>query len=153
LKEQLAMRGPDHDHDGHPDRVRTDGVHGGERVVHQPVADPALSKEIRRDAYERGRQDERSRHKSHPFLMLLLLIAALFGAAVLGLYAYKGGSFTRAGQTLDSVTARGAEEAREAGAEVADEAGEGLQDVGRRVEQEGEAASPPAPEPQPAQRR
>jgi hypothetical protein len=85
--------------------------------------------------------------------MLLLLIAALFGAAVLGLYAYKGGSFTRAGQTLDSVTARGAEEAREAGAEVADEAGEGLQDVGRRVEQEGEAASPPAPEPQPAQRR
>jgi hypothetical protein len=151
------MRGPDHDHDGHPDRVRTDAreVHT-ERVVTQPVADPAITKEIRRDAYERGRQDERSRHKSHPFLMLLLLIAALFGAAVLGLYIYKGGSFTRAGQTLDSVTARGAEQAREAGAEVADEAGEGLQDVGRRVEQEGETAAgggQPAPSPATAERR
>ena len=140
------MRGPDHDHDGHPDRVRTDGAHGAstERVAAQPVADPAITKEIRRDAYERGRQDERSRHKRNPLLTLLIAIAAIFGLAVLGLYIYNGGSFTETGRDLDAVTARGAEEAREAGAEVADEAGEGLQDVGRRVEQEGESAAPAA---------
>jgi hypothetical protein len=149
------MRGPDHDHDGHPDRVRTDGahgVHGGERVVHQPVVDPAITKEVRRDAYERGRQDERSRHKRNPLLTLLIAIAAIFGLVVIGLYIYNGGSFTETGRDLDAVTARGAQEAREAGAEVADEAGEGLQDVGRRVEREGEGAAPPASEPQPAPR-
>ena len=138
------MRGPDHDHDGHPDRVRTDGVHGGDRVVHQPVVDPVITKEVRRDAYERGRQDERSRHKRNPLLTLLIAIAAIFGLAVIGLYIYNGGSFTETGRDLDSLTARGAEEAREAGAEGADEAGEGLEDVGRRLEQEGEAASPSA---------
>ena len=137
------MRGPDHDHDGHPDRVRTDH---GDRVV--PAADPGVTKEIRRDAYERGRQDERSRHKRNPILTLLIAIAAVFGLFVIGLYIYNGGSWTRTGQTLDTVTERTAEEAREVGAEVADETGEGLQDVGRRVEQEGEGggAAPAQPE-------
>ena len=146
------MRGPDHDHDGHPDRVRTD--HVTERVV--PAADPGITKEIRRDAYERGRQDERSRHKRNPLLTLLIAIAALFGLAVIGLYIYNGGSFTETGRDLDQATQRTAEEAREASREVADEAGEGLQDVGRRVEQEGESgaapAASPAGEPRPAER-
>ena len=54
------MRGPDHDHDGHPDRIRTDAGHDvrtTDRVAAGPVVDPVITKEIRRDAYERGRQD------------------------------------------------------------------------------------------------
>ena len=141
------MRGPDHDHDGHPDRVRTDRVHGTsttDRVVTQPGVDPSVAKDIRRDAYERGRADERSRHKRNPLLTLLIAVAAVFGLAVIGLYIYNGGSFTETGRDLDAVTERAQDEAAQVGAEVADEAGEAMQDTGRVVEQRGEQARQPA---------
>jgi hypothetical protein len=82
----------------------------------QVVADPTVTREIRKDAYERGRADERSKHKRHPLLALLVGILALFGLAVLALYIYNGGSFTETGRDLDSATVRAGQEAREAGA-------------------------------------
>ena len=112
-----------------------------ERVVHA-APDPGLTKEVRKDAYERGRADERARHKRSPLLTFLIALAAIFGLAVIGLYIYNGGSFTETGRDLDQVTNRAQQEAAQASREVADEAGEGLQDVGRRVEQEGEGAQP-----------
>ena len=146
-----TRRDLDRDNDGRADATEHDRHHRGahDRVVHT-APDPGLTKEVRRDAYERGRADERSRHKRNPLLTFLIALAAVFGLAVIGLYIYNGGSFTETGRDLDAVTATAAEEAAEAGREVADEAGEGLQDVGRRVEQEGEGSAPPASTPTPA---
>jgi type VI protein secretion system component VasK len=148
--------GHDRNHDGRVD-ARDGVVHGtsstdrvgGERVVH--TTDPSLTKEVRRDAYERGRSDERSRHKRNPLLTFLIALAAVLGLAVTALFIYNGGSFTEAGRDLDQVTGRAAQEAREVGAEVADEAGEAMQDTGRRVEQTGESAQQ-QPATDPAQR-
>jgi hypothetical protein len=150
----------DRNHDGRVDNRDLPGrdVHGAsttERVVHA-TPDPGLTKEVRKDAYERGRADERSRHKRNPLLTFLIALAAIFGLAVIGLYIYNGGSFTETGRDLDQITNRAQQEAAQAGREVADEAGEGLQDVGRRVEQEGESGSArqqPAPAPGPAPER
>lgn len=133
----------DRNHDG---RVDSADRRPHDRSVHA-ASDPGLTKEVRKDAYERGRADERARHKRNPLLTFLIALAAIFGLAVIGLYIYNGGSFTETGRDLDQVTNRAQQEAAEAGREVADETGEGLQDVGRRVEQEGEGAQPqPAPQ-------
>ena len=136
-------------HDPH-DRNHDGRVDARDRVA--PAADPGITKEIRKDAYERGRADERSRHKRNPLLTFLIALAAVFGLAVIALYIYNGGSFTETGRDLDQVTDRAQEEAAETSREVADEAGEGLQDVGRRVEQQGEGAQQPAPQPAPERR-
>ena len=51
-------------------------------------------------AYERGRKEERARHRSHPVLALLVFAVAIAGAGMVFLAA-KEGSFTRGGQVLD----------------------------------------------------
>ncbi len=53
-----------------------------------------------RDAYERGRRDERRARKRHPVMMTLTFAAALVGGAVLVLAA-KEGSFARSGGIVD----------------------------------------------------
>jgi hypothetical protein len=146
------MRGHDNDPKIHRDRDHDGVPDHRDPVVNAPtqvVADPTVTREIRKDAYERGRADERSKHKRHPLLALLVGILALFGLAVLGLYIYNGGSFTETGRDLDSATVRAGQEAREAGREVADETGEALQDGGRELEQVGESGRA-APAAQPA---
>lgn len=128
----------DADHDGVPDN---------RDPVVQPAAsaDPGLTREVRKDAYERGRADERSRHKRNPLLTILIALAAVFGIAVLGLYIYNGGSFTETGRDLDTATDRARTEAAAVGREVADETGEALQDGGRQLEQVGEPAAGDTP--------
>lgn len=152
-------RNHDRNHDGRVD-ARDGVVHGtsttdrvaGERVVH--TTDPSLTKEVRRDAYERGRADERSRHKRNPLLTFLIVLAAAVGIVVTFL-AIQQGSFSGAGRVLDREAREVREVAGQAGAEVADEAGEAMQDTGRRVEQTGESAQRSAQPPaqQPAERR
>ena len=66
--------------------------------------------------------------------------------------AVREGGFSGAGQVIDQEAQQAREAAARAGAEVADESGEALQDAGRRVEREGEAAQQPAPEETPARR-
>jgi len=137
------MQGDDKN-DLHPRRdADGDGVPDSrDPVVRQPAADPVITREIRKDAYERGRADERARHKRNPLLTILIAVAAVFGLAVFGLYIYNGGSFTAAGRDLDQVTSRAGEEVESGARELADETGEALQDGGRRLEQEGETPSP-----------
>lgn len=138
--------GHDRNHDGKVD-ARDGVVHGTsatDRVVHTP--DPGLTKEVRRDAYERGRADERSRHKRNPLLTFLIVLAAAVGLVVTVL-AIQQGSFSGAGRVLDREAREVREVAGQAGAEVADEAGEAMQDTGRRVEQTGENAQQPAEQP------
>ena len=53
-----------------------------------------------RDAYERGRRDERRARRRHPIMMTLTFAAALVGGAVLVLAA-KEGSFARSGGIVD----------------------------------------------------
>lgn len=53
-----------------------------------------------RDAYERGRRDERRARRRHPIMMTLTFAAALVGGVVL-LLAAKEGSFARSGGIVD----------------------------------------------------
>jgi hypothetical protein len=144
------MRGPDRNHDGRVDH---------RDAVTPPAANPAVTQEIRRDAYERGRADERSRGRKRGFprlLTFLLLLAAVVGIVVTVL-AIREGSFSEAGRTLDSGISDVGEDVAEVGREVADETGEALQDGGRAVERVGEGggeqgAAAPAGQPAPERR-
>ncbi len=51
-------------------------------------------------AYQRGRRDERARHRGHPVLALVVFLVAVMGAGMVILAASEG-SFTRGGQVLD----------------------------------------------------
>jgi hypothetical protein len=53
-----------------------------------------------REAYERGRKDERASRRRHPVFMTLLFAAALCGVALLGLAAVNG-SFRAGGSVAD----------------------------------------------------
>ena len=121
-------------------------THTGER--HGDGVDSKTLEQVRKDAYKAGVADERARHKRNPLLSILIALAAVLGLAVLVLYFVNGRSFSGAGQTLDQATSTAADQARQAGREVADETGEGLQDAGRSIEQRGE--QPPSPAPAPA---
>lgn len=63
-----------------------------------------------RAAYERGRKEERARHRRSPFLVLGLVAAALVGAASLGL-AVVNGSFREGGAVMDAGVTTAAREA------------------------------------------
>ena len=62
-------------------------------------------------AYERGRKEERARHRGHPVLALLVFAVAVAGAGMVFLAAREG-SFTRGGQVLDHKLAGVAEHAQ-----------------------------------------
>ncbi|HEX8570617.1 MAG TPA: hypothetical protein VF699_11960 [Caulobacteraceae bacterium] len=134
------MRGP-----GHHDHV--DAATGDRTVT---TVDTRSLEEVRRDAYQRGVSDERARHKRNPLISILIALCAVLGVAVIALAIWKG-SFSGAGQTLDTTAGQAADQARVAGREVADETGEAMQDTGRTLESRGEAGqAPPAGQAQPA---
>ena len=120
---------------------------------HRPVADPLTTpgpaaidtrtaEQIRQDAYRAGVADERARHKRNPLLTILIALLAVLGLVLVVLYFVNGRSFSGAGQRLDEAASTAGDEVEAASREAADEAGEGLQDAGRAIEQRGEA--PPA---------
>ncbi len=76
----------------------------------EPVATEADLK----TAYERGRRDERARHKSHPFLAMSVAVVALVGAGMIFLAAREG-SFSRGGEVVDLKLASAADSALAAG--------------------------------------
>lgn len=63
-----------------------------------------------RAAYERGRREERARHRRSPFLVLGLVAAALVGTASLAL-AVMNGSFREGGAMMDAGVSTAAREA------------------------------------------
>jgi hypothetical protein len=143
------MRGPDRNHDGRVDH---------RDAVTPPHAGAPVTQEIRRDAYERGRSDERSRRRKGgmPRLLTFLLILAAVIGIVVTVLAIREGSFSGAGRTLDSGISDVGEDVAQVGREVADETGEALQDGGRAVERVGEAGGEeqaPAAPAQPAPER
>ncbi len=66
----------------------------------EPATTSAAAEAEIRKAYERGRRDERSRHKSHPVLAVLVFMVALAGAGMMYLAAREG-SFSRGGEVVD----------------------------------------------------
>src|ERR1700693_970049 len=69
------------------------------RVEKDPI-DTGTGKRRWRDAYPRGRLDERARRRRSPLLSLLILIVAAAGGALVYLAASQG-SFSRGGEVVD----------------------------------------------------
>jgi hypothetical protein len=75
-----------------------------------------------REAYDRGRRDERASRKRHPVIMTLLFLAAAVGAALLVLAAVNG-SFGAAGRVADQGLAVAADKAEPVVRDAASDAG------------------------------
>lgn len=118
--------------DGEP---RNGDYAAGQRDAHS--ADRAVLNERNtavRQAYDRGRRDERARRpRRHgsPVLTFIVLVIAAIGAGAIYLGVSQG-SFTRGGQIVDQKIAGAAQPARNA----ADRAGDALENAGQRIKQQ-----------------
>jgi hypothetical protein len=87
-----------------------------------------------REAYERGRRDERASRRRHPVAMTLTVVAAVVGVVLLALAAVNG-SFSRAGgvvdENLNTAVTRAEPQVRDAAAQ----AGQSLRDAGQSARQ------------------
>lgn len=108
--------------------MRTEHVDADGRTVVRDTDTVALSDKDLRDAYERGRVDERSRHKRNWLLTILSTLLALVGVVVLVLAALNG-SFQRAGAVIDRQLSIAADQAEPTVRNAASEAGEAIQNV------------------------
>ena len=86
-----------------------------------------------REAYERGRRDERAMRKRHPVLMTFTFIAAAIGVVLIALAAVNG-SFSTAGNVVDKNLAVAANRAEPAVRDAAANAGQAVRDVGQPEE-------------------
>ncbi|WP_395671565.1 hypothetical protein [Phenylobacterium sp.] len=85
-----------------------------------------------REAYERGRRDERSTRKRHPLTMTIMVIAAVVGLLVLALAAING-SFSRAGGVVDQNLSVAVERAEPAVRGAAADASQSLRSAGEQA--------------------
>ncbi len=110
----------------------------GQRDAH--AADRGLLNERNtsvRQAYDRGRRDERARRpRRHgaPLLTLIVLMAAVIGAGAIYLGVSQG-SFGRGGQVVDQKLAGVAQPATQATRDAAGRAGDALENAGQRIKQ------------------
>lgn len=96
-----------------------------------------------KDAYARGRRDERARHKSHPFLALIVIVVALVGGIMLFL-AIREGSFSGAGQVADQQLAVAQAEAPGVVAAAKENVSAAAQDVSAKVNKDDNTAAAPS---------
>lgn len=82
-----------------------------------------------REAYQRGRKDERASRRRHPVLMTLLFVAAMCGAALLTLAAVNG-SFAGGGSVADQNLKAAVKTAEPQVRDAASQAGQTLRDAG-----------------------
>jgi hypothetical protein len=112
----------------------------GQRDAH--AADRTVLNErntVVRQAYDRGRRDERARRpRRHgsPFLTLVVLLAAAAGVGAIYLGVHEG-SFGRGGQVVDQKLSGVTQPAQQATRNAADRAGDALQNAGQRIKQAG----------------
>jgi hypothetical protein len=83
-----------------------------------------------REAYERGRKDERASRRRHPIGMTLLVVAAICGVALLGLAAANG-SFSAGGSVADQNLNAAVNKAEPQVRDAASQAGQSLHDAGQ----------------------
>jgi len=105
----------------------------------------ALERADIREAYERGRKDERASRKRHPILMTFTFIAAAVGVVLMALAAYNG-SFGRAGGVVDNNLAVAATQAEPVVRDAARDAGQSLREAGASITDRAAEASPAAPQ-------
>ena len=127
-----------------PSDANVDGAPGadayvkGQRDAH--AADRSTLNERNsavREAYDRGRRDERARRPrrhSSPFLALVVLLAAAAGAGAIYLGVQQG-SFSRGGQVVDQKLQSVAQPATQATRNVANKTGDALENAGQRIKQ------------------
>ncbi len=90
------------------------------------------------EAYERGRREERLRHRGSPLMMFIVLALVVIGLIVL-ILAVRAGSFQGAGQQIDAAVRQPVQTA-------ADKAGSALQDAGQTIKNKaGSTAQPTQP--------
>ncbi|HEY1752384.1 MAG TPA: hypothetical protein VGG29_14080 [Caulobacteraceae bacterium] len=91
-----------------------------------------------KEAYERGRRDERARQsrrrRGSPALTVLVLAVACIGAFVIYLGVHEG-SFQRGGQLVDQNINNTTSTATQATRSAADRAGDALENAGHRIKQ------------------
>ena len=82
-----------------------------------------------REAYERGRKDERASRRRHPVFMTFTFIAAICGVALLALAAING-SFAGGGSVADHNLNAAVNKAEPQVRDAASQAGQSLRDAG-----------------------
>ena len=100
----------------------------------------ALAKADLREAYERGRRDERSARQRHPVGMTILVIAAVVGVVLLALAAANG-SFTRAGGVVDKNLSTAVTQAEPQVRDAASQAGQSIKDAVQSLKDKTTAAT------------
>ena len=98
------------------------------RTDHIP-ADKTMIAEDLKDAYDKGRRDERAHRTHHPFIAMAVVALALVGGVMLFLAAREG-SFSTAGRVADDKLAVAAAEAGPALEATAERTGDALRDAG-----------------------
>jgi hypothetical protein len=91
-------------------------------------------------AYDRGRHDEKLRHRRRPLVTLAVAAVALTGAAVVGL-AMREGSFAEGGQVVDQQLSVAADQAEVASRDAAAATGEAVRDAAENLRSRSERAS------------
>ena len=81
-----------------------------------------------REAYNRGRRDERAERKRHPIMMTLMFLAAAIGVVVVVL-ALVNGSFGGAGQVVDQNLTTAADQAEPMVRGAASDASQAVKDA------------------------
>jgi hypothetical protein len=111
---------------------------GGRVDKHDGTPD-ALEKADLREAYERGRRDERANRKRRPLVMTMTFLLALVGVVLLALAAVTG-SFSRGGGVVDRQLNVAADRAAPAVREAAGDAGRNLRQAGESARSRAENA-------------
>ena len=99
------------------------------RLDRDEAGPDALARADLREAYERGRRDERASRRRHPVAMTLTFVAALVGVVLLALAAVNG-SFTRGGGVADQNLQAAVNKAEPQVRGAASQAGQSLRDAG-----------------------
>jgi hypothetical protein len=83
-------------------------------------------------AYDRGRRDERLRHRGHPLITFLLVILSLAALAMIYL-GVRTGSFAAAGAVVDSAFSSGVQRANSPVVGAENKAGSALENAGANL--------------------
>ena len=93
-----------------------------------------------RDAYERGRRDERASRRRHPVFMTFLFVAAFCGVVLVALAAVNG-SFTRGGAVADQNLQMAVNRAEPQVRDAASQAGQSLRDASQAAKAKADGAA------------
>jgi len=113
--------------DGDADRVEIE-----HEVARREAAERRVASAEWRDAYERGRRDERARRPTFSLVSVAVLMAAIVGGGAVFLAAREG-SFTRGGEVVDHTLSTAADKAQAPIRGAADRTGAALEHAGQSL--------------------